>query len=56
MSNSIDIKLVLQILELVSVYGLPAVQAIIETWKKDDSVTIEDVEQLKALLKHPDEY
>lgn len=55
MSNSIDIKLVLQILELVSVYGLPAVQAIIETWKKD-SVTIEDVEQLKSLLKHPDEY
>ena len=55
MSNSIDIKLVLQILELVSVYGLPAVQAIIETWKKD-SGTIEDVEQLKALLKHPDEY
>lgn len=55
MSNSIDIKLVLQILELVSVYGLPAVQAIIETWKKD-SVTIEDVKQLKALLKHPDEY
>ena len=33
----------LQILELVSVYGLPAVQAIIETWKKD-SVTVEDVE------------
>lgn len=55
MSNSIDIKLVRQILELVSVYGLPAVQAIIETWKKD-SVTIEDVEQLKSLLKHPDEY
>lgn len=55
MSNSIDIKLVLQILELVSVYGLPAVQAIIETWKKD-SVTVEDVEQLKTLLKHPDEY
>ncbi len=55
MSNSIDIKLVLQILEMVSVYGLPAVQAIIETWKKD-SVTVEDVEQLKALLKHPDEY
>lgn len=55
MSNSIDIKLVLQILELVSIYGLPAVQAIIETWKKD-SVTVEDVEQLEALLKHPDEY
>ena len=55
MSNSIDIKLVHQILELVSVYGLPAVQAIIETWKQD-SVTVEDVEQLKALLKHPDEY
>lgn len=55
MSDSIDTKLIVQILELVSVYGLPAVQAIIETWKKD-SVTVEDVEQLKALLKHPDEY
>lgn len=55
MSNSIDIKLVLQILELVAMYGLPAVQSIISTWQKD-SVTVEDVEQLKALLKHPDEY
>lgn len=55
MSNSIDIKLVLQILELVAMYGLPAVKSIIDTWQKD-SVTIEDVEQLKALLKHPDEY
>lgn len=55
MSNAVDIKLVLQILELVAMYGLPAVQAIIETWKKD-SVTVEDVEQLKERLKHPDEY
>lgn len=55
MSNAVDIKLVLQILELVAMYGLPAVQSIISTWQKD-SVTIEDVEQLKALLKHPDEY
>ena len=55
MSNSIDSKLEHQIHELASVYGRPAVQAIIETWKKD-SVTVEDVEQLKALLKHPDEY
>ena len=55
MSNSVDSKLVQQILELVSVYGLPAVQAIIETWKKD-TVTVEDVEQLKARLKRPDEY
>ena len=43
MSNAIDIKLVLQILELVA------------TWQKD-SVTIEDVEQLKERLKHPDGY
>lgn len=55
MSNAIDIRLVLQILELVAMYGLPAVQSIVSTWQKD-SVTIEDVEQLKALLKHPDEY
>lgn len=55
MSNAVDIKLVLQILELVAMYGLPAVQSIISTWQKD-SVTVEDVEQLKALLKHPDEY
>ena len=55
MSNPIDIKLVLQILELVSVYGLSAVQSIVSTWQKD-SVTIEDVEQLRRRLKRPDEY
>lgn len=55
MSNSIDIKLVLQILELVSVYGLPAVQSIVSTWQKN-SVTIEDVERLRRRLKRPDEY
>ena len=55
MGNDIDINLGLQNLEQVSVDGPPALQAIIETWKKD-SVTIEDVEQLKERLKHPDEY
>lgn len=55
MSNAIDIKLVLQILELIAMYGLPAVQSIVSTWQKD-SVTIEDVEQLKERLKHPDGY
>ncbi|WP_287047924.1 hypothetical protein [Megasphaera sp.] len=55
MSNSIDTKLIVQILEMVSVYGLPAVQSIISTWKKD-SVTIEDVERLRSRLKRPDEY
>ena len=55
MSNAVDIKLVLQILELVAMYGLPAVQSISSTWQKD-SVTIEDVEQLKERLKRPDEY
>ena len=55
MSNAVDIKLVLQILELVAMYGLPAVKSIIDTWQKD-SVTIEDVEQLKEHLKRPEEY
>lgn len=55
MGNSIDIKLVLQILELVSVYGLQAVKSIIDTWQKD-SVTQEDVERLRSRLKRPDEY
>lgn len=51
----IDTKLIVQILELVSVYGLPAVQSIVSTWQKD-SVTIEDVERLRRRLKRPDEY
>lgn len=55
MSNAIDIKLVLQILELISVYGLPAVKSIIDTWQKE-SVTQEDVERLRRRLKRPDEY
>ena len=55
MSNSIDTKLIVQILEMVSVYGLPAVKSIIDTWQKD-SVTIEDVERLRSRLKRPDEY
>lgn len=55
MSSAVDIKLVLQILELVAAYGLPAVESIINTWQKD-SVTIEDVERLRRRLKRPDEY
>ena len=55
MSNSIDTKLIVQILELVSIYGLAAVKAIIATWQKE-SVTQEDVERLRSRLKRPDEY
>ena len=50
MSNSIDTKLIIQILEMVSVYGLPAVKSIIATWQKE-SVTQEDVERLRSRLK-----
>lgn len=55
MSDSVDIKIVMEILECVSFYGVKAVREIIETWKKQ-TVTQEDVERLRHRLKRPDEY
>lgn len=55
MSDSVDIKIVMEILECVSFHGVKAVREIIETWKKQ-TVTQEDVERLRRRLKRPDEY
>ena len=55
MSDSVDIKIVMEILECVSFLGVKAVREIIETWKKQ-TVTQEDVERLRHRLKRPDEY
>lgn len=55
MSDSVDIRIVLEILECISAHGVEAVKEIIETWKKQ-TVTQEDVERLRHRLKRPDEY
>lgn len=46
---------ILAILELVTKYGLPAVEKAVTAWKKD-TITEEDIEGLALLVKHPDEY
>ena len=48
-------KIIIEILGLVAQYGIPAVKSIIETWEKD-SVTMEDVHNLKSAIQHPDAY
>lgn len=48
-------KLLIQVLTLALTYGIPAVLNIVKTWDKD-SVTAEDIEALKANLKHPEDY
>lgn len=53
--NSVTTALVVEILQLAARYGIPAVLAIVQTWEKE-SITSEDVAELKNLIKHPDEY
>ena len=52
-----NVQLVLAILSLAVRYGIPAVQKVVEEWSKDhEEITLEDIEKLKELVKHPDEY
>lgn len=53
--NSATTTLVVEILQLAARYGIPAVLAIVQTWEKE-SITSEDVDKLKTLIKYPDEY
>lgn len=49
------ITLIKEILAFAVQYGIPAVQRIVDTWDKE-SVTLEDINKLKTMLKHPDDY
>ena len=53
--DSSSTKLIIEILDLAARYGIPAVLAIVQTWEKE-SITSEDVVELKNRVKHPDEY
>lgn len=53
--DSVSTKLIIEILGLAARYGIPAVKAIIETWEKE-TITSEDVVELRNRIKHPDEY
>lgn len=53
--NSATTTLVVEILQLAARYGIPAVLAIVQTWEKE-SITSEDVTELKHRIKYPDEY
>lgn len=53
--DSSSTKLIIEILGLAARYGIPAVLAIVQTWEKE-SITSEDVAELKNRVKHPDEY
>lgn len=53
--NSATTTLVVEILQLAARYGIPAVLAIVQTWEKE-SISSEDVAELKHRIKYPDEY
>ena len=55
MSNGVSIQVIMELLSLVAQYGVPAVQNIMATWGKD-SVTLEDIQDLKSKIKHPSAY
>ncbi len=51
------LNLLIAILQLAATYGVPAVQKAIEVWSKEyGDITLDDIEKLKELIKHPDEY
>ena len=50
-----SIEVALKLLELAAVYGIPAVQEMVQTINKKD-ITLQDVLALKDLVKRPEEY
>ena len=53
--NKMSIEVALKLLELAAVYGIPAVQEMVQTINKKD-ITLQDVLALKDLVKRPEEY
>ena len=50
-----SIEVLLQIFKLIEKYGLIFVKSIFDVWKKD-TVTLEDIEELKTKIKKPEEF
>lgn len=49
------LKIILSIMGLVFEKGLPAVTSLICAWKKDE-ITLEDIQELRGLVKPPEQY
>ncbi|MFR2989229.1 MAG: hypothetical protein ACLTMR_10445 [Faecalibacillus sp.] len=50
-----SIEVLLQIFKLIEKYGFSFVKSIFEVWRKD-TVTLEDIEELKTKIKKPEEF
>lgn len=50
-----ELAIALAIVEAVGKYGVPAVQAGLEAYKKE-TITLQDVENLHLLVKKPEDY
>jgi len=53
--NKMNAAVALKLLELCLIYGVPAVQTVLNNWNKDE-ITLEDVEAIGSLVKKPEEY
>jgi hypothetical protein len=47
---------IIEILSLATKYGIPAVLKIIETWDSSTPITQEDIDNLKSMIKRPEDY
>lgn len=53
--KSVDMTVVIKLLELCLIYGVPAIYNILKSWNKE-KITSEDIDQLELLVKSPKEY
>lgn len=55
MSGTINVAVVIKLLEMSLIYGVPAVQAVIRDWNKEH-ITEEDLKEIALRVKRPEEY
>lgn len=53
--SAVSLDVILRILQLAAEYGIPAIQQSLKLWSKD-TVSLDDIEALKGMIKSPDEY
>lgn len=51
-----DVAVIMGILNLAAKYGIPAVQDMLETWNRDEPLTLEDVQSMEQRFKDPSSY
>jgi len=55
--DAVTATFIITIIELAIKYGVPTVMEVIRTWDGDtESITEDDIQRLRDLVKRPDEY